>query len=159
MTLGVDEGRWISEPKTKWEEYVMRHPLRWPRTLRNVLVSLVAAAGLALTPVAASAAFTTSQIGFDDDLYTTNSVFVQCVGPPTCQNQNGVAASNCFPTPNTFTHFYNWWWVGTVTIFRHTTSDCSGSPIVAGGQNFTIGASNPNPWFCIDVPQQGGFQC
>ncbi len=132
--------------------------------LRMLLVTLVAAVspgvvGLATHTVPAAAAFTTSQIGYDDDVYSTNSIIVQCLSSNGCANQNGSTnfSQPCLPTPNPFTHDYNWWWVGGPVILSYTSSNCSGSPFRSDKLN--IGSSNPNPWYCFDYKQFGGFQC
>jgi hypothetical protein len=125
------------------------------------IVSLVAAVAIALAiPIFALAAYTTSQIGFDDDRGITNSVKVDCPAPySVCHNQSGgFGFSQCFPTPNRFTHLYDWWWVGAPIIRQYTSSNCSGTQLNANTLN--IGGSNPHPWDCFNYPQQQtAWQC
>lgn len=128
-----------------------RRPLLW-------LASLMAAAWLAvLLPSLAFAAYSTSQIGIDDDRYTTNSVRIDCPSMKCFSQQGATGFSQCFATPNTFTHDYNWWWTGAPIVNQFTSTNCSGTPFHTAP--LSIGTSNPNPWYCYDYPQQGGWQC
>lgn len=122
------------------------------------LAALVVAAGLGLLlPAVAMASYSTSQIGIDDDKYTTNSVKLTCPLNQCFNQSGGTNFSQCFATPNTFTHDYNWYYQGSVIINQFGSTNCSGTAFKT--YTIFISTTNPNPWFCYNYPQQGGWQC
>lgn len=134
----------------------------WPTVrLRAALVVVAAAVGLAmLFPGIVFASYSTTQLAYDDDLYQTNSVKIVCNANafPPCSNQNGGSNfSQCLPTPNTFTHDYNWWYQGQVALYLYTSTGCSGTSFTS--TSFTAPVGDANPWYCYDYPHQGPFQC
>lgn len=118
------------------------------------LVFLVLAV-LVAGQIVAFASYSSSQIVYDDDAYTTYSIYIFCPVPQ-CANQNGQSAFQCVGTPNTITQDYNWWWYGQATIYKYSSTSCSGTPFASATIN--IGTSNPNPWYCYDTTY-GGFNC
>lgn len=129
--------------------------------MRTALIGVFAAAVCALgAPASAAASYATSQLGYDDDNYQTNSVRIVCStnSVPPCYNQNGASNfSQCVNTPNTFTHDYGWWWQGGVFIEEFTTSGCSGNFFAS--KTFTVTTGTANGWFCYNYPTQGPWEC
>ena len=106
-------------------------------------------AGLMLAPVPAHASYSASQISLDDDTFAIQSVHIYGI------NQNGSGVNHCWNTPNTYTHFYNWWWQGNVTLIESNASNCPDN----GPQQFrAMPSSNPLPWFCYST-YDGWYEC
>ena len=129
---------------------------RFEAVLQLVIAGLLAVGGLTVGHADVRASYSTSQVVWDDDYpYSTYSVKIVC-NAPGCTNQYGSSASQCLPTPNTITQDYNWWWVGSIAMYRYSSGNCSGSWF--SSTFFSIPSNNANPWYCNDTTY-GAFPC
>jgi hypothetical protein len=103
--------------------------------------------------------YTTQQVAFDDDAYATSSIYVVCnpnTGMSGCSNQNGQSPpSECFNTPWTFNHAYNWWYYGTPLVYQYHSANCANGWFTY--ENFAISGGS-TPWYCYST-YDGGYTC